>query len=322
MSKPRSLFGPLLLIAIGVIWLLTRSGSIPSSNLWALTHIWPYLLIAAGLGLILRAYWRYSNLLMDVVVIGGVVLAILFAPALGWDSPSVTMFTFDGNRFTGPSEPGSGNVITETREIEDFHAIEVDYPAQVFVTQGSAVSVEIEAEDNFLPGLQTRVQDGTLNIFYDVTGDAAVVNPSKAVKVRIVVKELDDVSVDSAGGLTLEGINTDALRVSVSGAGNLELKDIDVRELSVDLSGAGNMAASGNADDFNLTMSGFGSFNGRELHNKTAAVELSGAGGATVWVDDALDARISGAGSINYYGSPKVTKQVSGVGSISRSGDK
>ena len=50
MQQKRSLFGPLLLIAAGVIWLLIRAGTIPSSNLWALTYIWPFLLIAAGIG--------------------------------------------------------------------------------------------------------------------------------------------------------------------------------------------------------------------------------------------------------------------------------
>jgi hypothetical protein len=322
MSKPRSLFGPLLLIAAGTVWLLTKSGSVPTSNLWALTHVWPYLLIAAGLGLILRTYWKYANLLLDVVIVGGLVLVILFAPALGWDNPSMTSFVFDDKTFIGPSEPGSGNVITQMREVEDFHAIQVDYPAQVFVMQGSSISVEIEAEDNLLPGLQTQVRDGTLEIFYDVKDDKARVNPSKTVKVMITVKELDNVSVDSAGDLRIEGIESDEFLVSVHGAGNLELKDINVKALSVDLSGAGNMVASGAADDFNLSLSGFGNFNGKELHNKTANVELSGAGSATVWVDDELDAQISGAGSINYYGSPDVTKQVSGVGSVSRSGSK
>ena len=51
MQYPRSLFGPLLLIAIGAVWLLVKSGTIPAANLWALTHIWPFLLIAAGLGI-------------------------------------------------------------------------------------------------------------------------------------------------------------------------------------------------------------------------------------------------------------------------------
>jgi hypothetical protein len=40
MPQPRSLFGPLFLIAAGAIWLLTQSGKIPTTNLWALTHVW------------------------------------------------------------------------------------------------------------------------------------------------------------------------------------------------------------------------------------------------------------------------------------------
>ena len=321
MSKPRSLFGPLLLIAIGAIWLLTKAGNVPSANLWALTHIWPYVLIAAGLGLILRAYWKYASYLTDVVIVGGVVLSIFFAPSLGWDNPSVTSFVFDEHGYVGPREPGSGNVISEIRDVEDFHAIEVDYPAQVFVTQGSATSVEVEADDNFLPGLQTRVRNGTLEVFYKTDGKEWV-NPSKIVKITIVVKQLDDVSFGSAGDLKLEGVEVDKLRVSVSGAGNLDLQDIDVKELSVNLSGAGNVYASGDADEFELEISGFGNFNGKDLHTKTAKVDMSGAGSATVWVDDELDANISGAGSVNYYGSPDVSKNVSGVGSVSRSGDK
>lgn len=321
MSKPRSIFGPLLLIAIGAIWLLTKSGSVPSANLWALSHIWPYILIAAGFGLILRAYWKYASYLTDVVIVGGVVLSVLFAPSLGWDNPSMNVFVFDEHHGFGPVEVGSGNIVSEMREVEDFHAIEVDYPAQVFVTQGSAISVKVEADDNLLPGLQTRVRNGTLEIFYKTDGNEWV-KPTEIVKITIVVKDLDKVSFDGAGDLKLEGVESEKLHVSVSGAGNLDLKNIDVKELSVDLSGAGNVVASGEADEFKLDISGFGNFNGKDLHTKTANVDMSGAGSATVWVDDELDAEISGAGSVNYYGSPTVTKQVSGVGSVSRSGDK
>jgi hypothetical protein len=87
MQQKRSLFGPLLLIAAGVIWLLIRAGTIPQSNLWALTYVWPFLLIAAGIGLILRPYWAYTSILMDILIIGGLVLSILYAPQLGWDHP-------------------------------------------------------------------------------------------------------------------------------------------------------------------------------------------------------------------------------------------
>jgi len=322
MSQPKSIFGPLLLIAAGAVWLLTKSGNIPTSNLWALTHIWPYVLIAAGIGLILRSYWQYANILLDIIIIGGAVLSIVYAPQLGWDDPSMSAIFIDGDDFyIGPSDPGSGKVVTETRKVSAFTSIKMDYPAQVTVTQGDAVSVKIEAEDNVLPGLQTRVRNDTLEIFYKVE-EGKHINPTKTVKITIVVKDLKEVDFGSAGELIVNGVETDELDISVSGAGSLELNEIDVKDLSVDLSGAGSMNASGVADNFRLTISGFGSFNGKDLHNKTARVNLSGAGSATVWVDDELDAEVSGVGSVNYYGSPEVTKQISGVGGVSKSGDK
>ena len=317
MEVRRSIFGPLLLIAAGVVWLMVKSGSVPSSNLWALTHIWPFLLIAAGIGLILRPYWSYTSILLDILIIGGTFAAILYAPRMGWDNPPVG-YVFSGNEFyIGPTERGSGTMKTETRKVESFHAVEVSYPAQVFITQGGSESLKIEAEDNILPGLQTRVRNNRLEIFYKVEEGKAV-RPTKPVKITIVVKDLDEVDFESAGKLDIEGIETDSLTVSVSGAGDLKLKEIAVKDLSVNLSGAGSMSASGSADDLSLNISGFGSFNGKELHGKTADVDLSGAGSATVWVDERLDAGISGAGSINYYGSPDVNKNVSGVGGVTQ----
>ena len=321
MEHRRSLFGPLLLIAAGVVWLLVQSGTIPAANLWALTHIWPFLLIAAGLGIILRSYWKYTSMVLDVLIIGGAVLAILYAPQLGWTNPSIISMINNSEPFLGPGERGSGNVITEQRDVNDFHSIEVSYPAEVMVKQGNKESLQIEAEDNLLPGLKTQVRNGVLDIFYKTTNGKHV-NPTRTVKITIVVKDLTSVDFTSAGELTLDNLKTNTLDVSLSGAGNLKLNKILVKTLGVSLSGAGSMSASGTADDLNLSISGFGDYKGADLHNKDARVEISGAGSATTWVDNNLDAQISGAGSISYYGSASVTKQVSGVGGVNHLGDK
>jgi len=298
-----------------------QSGTIPSANLWALTHIWPFLLIAAGLGIMFRPYWRYISVVLDIVLIGGAVLAIYFAPQLGWADPPMIAFNENGEPFFGPGEPGSGNVVTESRKVNDFQAVEVSYPAQVFISQGNTVSVKIEAEDNVLPGLRTEIKNGKLDIFYrSVNGKR--VNPRKPVKITIVVKDLSEVDFSSAGELTIQGLETDSLDVSLSGAGNLEFDNILVQDLAVNLSGAGSMSASGTADDLDLSISGFGDFKGSDLHGKTARVDISGAGSATVWVDDELTAEISGAGSVNYYGAASVTKQINGVGGVKSLGSK
>ena len=321
MSQPKSIFGPLLLIAAGAIWLLIKSGNLPSGNLWALTHIWPYLLIAAGVGLILRPYWQYINIVLDVLIIGGAVLAIVYAPQLGWDNPSINTIFIDDDFNVGPGERGSGNIIVQTREVESFDSITIEYPAQVFITQGKTESVKVEADDDFLAGLQTRVRGNTLEISYRVQ-ESKRINPTEPLQITIVVRELKEVDFETAGELTLDGIKTDSLDIAVSGAGNLKLNDLTAKDLSVNLSGAGNMTASGTTDKLDVVISGFGDFKGDDLHGKTASVNISGAGSASVWVDDQLDAQISGAGSINYYGSPEVNKQISGVGSVNKSGNK
>ena len=321
MEQKKSLFWPLLLIAAGMIWLLVKAGTVPSANLWALTHIWPFLLIAAGVGILLRPYWRYTSIALDVLIIGGAVLAILYAPQFGWASPSMLMMFNNSDSFIGPGERGSGNVVTETRDVSGFEAIEISYPAQVIVSQGSKESLEIEAEDNLLPNLKTQVRNGTLEVFYRREGGKHV-NPTETVKITIVVKDLSDVDFSSAGELVVEKLETDTLDVSLSGAGNVELDDIQVTGLQMDLSGAGSATASGIADDLDLSISGFGDFDGGDLHNKDARVSISGAGSATVWVDDELDAQVSGAGSVSYYGSASVTRQISGVGGVNHLGDK
>ena len=321
MAQRKSLFWPLLLIAAGVVWLLIKSGSVPSANLWALTHIWPFLLIAAGLSIILRPYWQYTSIAMDVLIIGGAMLAILFAPQLGWASPSLfTMFNTTDS-FIGPGERGSGNVVTETREVSDFRAIEIRYPAQVFVSQGNRESLEIEAEDNLMSNLKTQVRNGRLEIFYRREGGKHV-NPTETVKIMIVVKDLEDVDFSSAGELFVEKLETDTLDVSLSGAGNVNLDDIQVTSANVSLSGAGSATASGTADNLDLSISGFGEFKGKDLHTKDARVSISGTGSATVWVDDELSASVSGAGSVGYYGSPSVDRRISGVGGVNHLGDK
>src|SRR5512133_3633071 len=163
LMKQRSIFFPLALIAAGVVWLLVSMGRIPSENVWALAHFWPFLLIAAGLGLMLRSFWEPARLILDVLVVGAAVAAIVFAPQLGWNTPSWGLgFGFDGN--FGGGARGSGKVVTETREVQDFLAISVSYPADVLIQQGKSESVKIEAEDNLLPQLSSEMQNGTLII--------------------------------------------------------------------------------------------------------------------------------------------------------------
>jgi len=258
---------------------------------------------------------------VDILVLGGVVFAIVYAPRFNWAQPT-SFFVVRGDEFYfGPTDPGSGKVITQNRTVTGFDSIEVDYPAEVNIAQGGKESLTIEAEDNVLPGLNTRVRNGTLEIYYETDGGNPV-RPTKPVIITITAKDLKQVELSSAGKLTIDGFETGKLDVGLNGAGTLKLEDIHVEDLTINLSGAGSMDASGTADNLDLSISGVGDFDGRDLHTQTADVALSGAGGATLWVDKKIDASVSGAGSIGYYGDASVTRHVSGVGSVNSLGDK
>lgn len=321
--KDRSIFWPLVLIAAGVLWILIGVGVIPGENLWALTHTLPYLLILLGFGLILRAYWRFAGMLVSLLVVAGAMLSVVYAPQLGWDdAPAWGWDLWDFSPDIGGAVTGSGVIRSESRDVADFEAIRIDYPAQVTIRQGTSVSLEIEADDNLLPQLNAAVRNGTLVFENTEQNWRDRVNPSEPVLITVVVTDLNRVQFSSAGTMLVEGLETDSLAVFVSGAGDVNLMDVTAERLDFSLSGAGSIDAEGECDNLQLQISGLGDFNGGDLHSQEAAVQISGAGSATVWVDDALDASISGAGSIDYYGDPNVNERISGVGSVSKAGDK
>ena len=321
MERKPSLFWPLTLIAAGVIWLMVRMDVIPSGNLWALTHIWPFVLIALGVGLILRGLWRPLGMAVTALVVIGAAGAIVFAPQLGWDdAPAMGDWNF-GQGFGMGSERGSGAIKTETRKVSGFDEIDIDYPAEVTIKQGAAESLSIEADDNLLPQLVTEVRDGILHIENSERDYDERVNPSQIVRITITVKNLREVDFSTAGKLTIDGLKGDSLSIFLSGAGNVTLNDLELDKLTASLSGAGEFTASGTATELSLTISGFGSFDSPNLATQVAGVRISGAGSATLRVEKSLDASISGAGSVNYYGSPTVTQAISGAGDVKQIGE-
>lgn len=69
-KKPVSLFGPVLLIAVGLILLMNTLGYLEWSAWWSLLRLWPVLLIAAGLDILLGRRSIWCSVLAVVLVTG------------------------------------------------------------------------------------------------------------------------------------------------------------------------------------------------------------------------------------------------------------
>jgi len=322
--KERSMFWPFVFIATGLLWLLVNMGKLPAENLWALTQVWPYLLMALGVGLILRSLWRPAGMVFSFLIVLGAVLAVLFAPNFGWNTPQnwgISHFNI-GSDFGG-GVAGSRVIASDKREVAPFTSIDLHYPAVVTIKQGEKDTVTVETDDNLLPQLTTKVSNGVLVIDNNNPVWSQRVNPSDKVLIRITVRDLHEVDFPSAGEVTIEGIKSDNLKLYVSGAGSISMLRLDLGKLDVQLSGAGSINAAGSADSLKLVISGAGSYNGPDLKVNIADVNISGVGSAGIWVLDDLTVNISGVGSINYYGNPAtIQKNVSGLGKVNNMGDK
>jgi len=328
--KSRSLFSPLLLIAVGLIWMLINLGAVPSTNLWALYSYGPYFILTLGIGLVLRARWELAGRIVSALAVGLAVLAVVFAAPLGWDKAlewgcfsegypgkDCSWFMDDGG-----SIPGSGVVISESRPLPEFTAVSIEFPSDVVIRQGETQSVIVEAEDNMLPQLETRIANG---VFYIQASDVSYgerVSPTEMVRITLTVRDLNQLDFSTAGSVTVEGLQTDSLSISISGAGEVHLSGLEVNFLNVELSGAGNIDAAGTAGNLQLEVSGAGKFEGGELATQTAQTNISGMGTTTVWVAQQLTAEISGVGTLNYFGSPHVDQSISGVGNVHSLGEK
>ncbi len=221
MERRVNLFWPLVLIAAGALWILIELGRVPFENLWALAILWPFLLIGAGLSLLLRPYWRYANAVMSLLVVGGLFIAVVFAAQFGWNH--VPDRIFDGGVFFGgPSARGSGNVISQSRTIRDISSIHIAYPAHIVIQQGAAEGLTIKAEDNVVAAIDTRVVNHALEI--DTLHDhRVIVVPTKPVDITITVKDLSELDFNSAGDVVVQGLRSDDFKAVLNGAGSIKL---------------------------------------------------------------------------------------------------
>jgi len=214
---------------------------------------------------------------------------------------------------------GSGNVISETRPVSNFDHVELAGMGTLIILQGEQEKLEISAEDNIVPKIQTRVMGGILEIGFD---EFISISPTREITYTLTVKNLKGISTSGIGAVQADALTGDRLEIEISGAGSMKIKGLTANELVIELSGSGSFDLTGMVVSQQVDLSGFGNYQAGDLRCEMAQIEISGSGNATVWATDSLFATISGLGNLNYYGNPTVSQEVSGLGKVNSLGDK
>lgn len=195
---------------------------------------------------------------------------------------------------SGTTAQSSGETTSESREVSGFEEVELRGVGNLHIQQGESESLTVEAEEDVLPKIRTKVKDNRL-----------IIGPKR----NTTINTTEPIDYE----LTVEDLSA----LEVSGSGDVEAEDISTDELAVTIDGSGDVEISGEVDSQNVEVPGSGDYRAEDLESKQAEVDVGGTGSATVNVNDELDAQVNGTGSIEYIGDPTVTQEVSGTGEVS-----
>lgn len=237
-----------------------------------------------------------------------------------WVFAVIAVFALQGSAY-GKHIKGSGRVVKETRNLQTFESIKVNGVFDLNISQNSRQSLTIETDDNIMKYISTKVSQGRLTITFEP--DQISVEPTKKILVTIEMAKLSGVEVEGVANVNIARFTTDRLRLAFDGVGAFTAKDLKAKDLDVVMDGSGTVSLGGDAGKQTVQIEGSGQYKSGDLKSRSAKVVLNGTGGATVWVEESLDAKIDGVGDISYYGNPKNVRQtIDGVGGVKKLGGK
>lgn len=214
----------------------------------------------------------------------------------------------------GPCKKGSGDLITETRNVGTFTKVSLSGSYTIILRQEATQKVEVKADDNLLPYIITETKGNTL----EIRNKNNVCFRREKITVYISVPTIECIKLSGSGKVTGENTFTgNKLEVILSGSGDIDL-DYNGTQLESTLSGSGNINLRGSSTTANYRISGSGDIKASGHYTQDASVILSGSGKCELNVQNSLNATLSGSGDIEYYGNPTVNSSTSGSGKITK----
>lgn len=236
---------------------------------------------------------------------------------------------------------GSKNVVTEEREIEPFYAVIVKNDINVILKEAEYNSVKVETDDNLLSAVETRVMDGTLEIYlsqkirskkklnvyvslnqdwqYLEVLDKAEVKSNTEIHVKdleIVTKDNTDLEISLAGDnmhfqgsghskskLTLDLENN--IKVQLSENANLNLS-LEAKKMTAELTDSADLIASGNCNEIVHTATNSCQLKAKDLMLNYADINITDRSEAQVNVKNEVILKLSQLSKLFLYNNPKI----------------
>lgn len=209
---------------------------------------------------------------------------------------------------------GSGNQISQTRDVGSFTRVETSGSIKVILKQGDENSLRITADDNVLREIETYVRGNRLII--DLEGNFCDSGP-----ITVFVTSANYEGIEASGAVEILGdgkLNVNDFDLDLSGSSKVDL-DINAANVKTSSSGASEIFLKGQAGSHELELSGSSSVDALDFVVGRYRIESSGASDSRINVLNELDISSSGSSDVQYRGNPsKIKNDESGASNLEK----
>ena len=214
---------------------------------------------------------------------------------------------------------GNGHITKETRNVGSYTAVSSSGFWDVMIAYGESNSIQLEGDENLLPYIETKVENGKLAI---KSKKNANLRSKNKLTIYVSLTRMTGISLSGSGDMIGKGKfeNSGNTDVKLSGSGSINVEFEKVASLDLSISGSGNIRLSGSSREVNAKISGCGNSDCSGLNTDAATAMISGSGNIKVYANQKVEARISGSGNVYYRGAANdISKHVSGSGRVIKS---
>jgi len=210
---------------------------------------------------------------------------------------------------------GKGDIIIENRTVTGYNSVSVAMEATVHVQVSQQYSMQVRAQENLMPYIETVVEGTRLVVKLK---NNYVLGRHEEISVTIEAPAVSSLDVSGSGDIFVtRPLVSDNFVMTISGSGGIRVDTVSVTNLESMISGSGNIyVATGISSRSDVTISGSGTTDIIGVASDKVYANISGSGNIYCYAGSYLKAVISGSGNIYYLGTPTVDAQVSGSGSV------
>jgi hypothetical protein len=199
----------------------------------------------------------------------------------------------------GPVTEGSMNVVTETRQIASFKAIEASGGLTIELLQDDAIGLTIEADDNLIELVVTEVDDEVLKIHLKER-----VGKHKALDVKVAFVTLE--ALRASAGVRVTSVTTLvglALEHVLSSGAYSDL-NLDFETLTLEATSGSHAKLAGKVSELFIKSNAGSQVEASELEAQNATINTSSGAVNHIFVNNEMSIDASSGALVSYGGQP------------------